>query len=98
MRGKPSIADGGSERLVVALVLAGIGDGELGDRTIEDGACAEVANLRIRSAADGAHDASAVARHHPTDSHSVTAPVQCLIITSPIRRWETELLSAKVSE
>jgi predicted kinase len=41
-----------------------------------------VANLRIRSAADGAHDASAVTRHHPTDSHSVTAQLGHPIIPS----------------
>jgi len=34
MRGNPSIADGGGERLEVAQVLVGVGDGELGDRAI----------------------------------------------------------------
>ena len=47
MRGKSSVADGSGERLIVTLVLAGIGKGELGDRTVEDGACAEVANCAL---------------------------------------------------
>jgi hypothetical protein len=83
MRGKSSVADGSGECPVVTLVLAGMGEGELGDRTVEDGASAEVANLRTQSAAHSAHGASAVARDHPTDGHSVTAQPEHPITTAP---------------
>lgn len=36
VRGDEAIADGGSKRRVVALVLVGVGDGEVGDRPVEN--------------------------------------------------------------